>query len=362
MSTVIDKDSAEAVQAQPVSKKKAVKCVVWDLDHTLWDGVLSEGDAVALKPGVADLIKAFDARGILNSVCSKNTHDDAKRKLQEFGLNEYFLYPQIDWSAKSVGIGNIQRELNIGIDTLLFIDDQPFERDEVAAVHPEVECVDAAGYAALLDHPRIACVVATEEASRRRYMYLEDMARRRDEESFSGTPEAFLATLDMVFTIARAQEADLQRAEELTVRTNQLNSTGITYGIEELRTLIVSPQHSLLVCELTDRYGSYGKIGLALVEHAAEHDHVRLLLMSCRIVSRGVGSVLMSYLMKQAQAGGKTLRADFRRTERNRQMLVTYQFSGFREVERDDSGYILFEHDLADVQDYPGYIDIRIQH
>ncbi len=358
MTTAIEEE-ARAPAAAPA--EKAVKCIVWDLDHTLWDGVLSEGDAVQLKPGMVELLKALDARGILNSVASKNTHEDAMRKLQDFGVADYFLYPQIDWSAKSVGVGRIQKELNIGMDTLLFIDDQPFERDEVAAAHPAIRCIAAEEYAGLLDHPRIRSVLVTEDGARRRQMYLEDAARKRDEEIYTGAPEAFLATLGMRFTIARAQEADLLRAEELTLRTNQLNSTGITYGIEELREFMHSDTHSLLVCELVDRYGTYGKIGLALVRHEPAHDHVMLLLMSCRTASRGAGSVLLTHLMQQAAAAGKTLRADFRRTERNRQMLVTYQFAGFHEAQRSDDGDILFEHDLKAVQPFPSYIDVQFQ-
>ncbi|MFN7778631.1 MAG: HAD-IIIC family phosphatase [Betaproteobacteria bacterium] len=341
--------------------EKAVKCVVWDLDHTLWDGVLSEGDEVRLKPGIVELLQALDARGILNSVASKNTHDDAMRKLQEFGVAGYFLYPQIDWSAKSAGVGRIQQQLNIGLDSILFIDDQPFERDEVAAAHPAVRCVAAEEFSGLLDHPCIRSVRMTEDAGRRRKMYLEDAARKRDEENYSGTPEEFLATLDMRFTISRAREADLLRAEELTLRTNQLNSTGITYSIEDLRGFMHSDTHSLLLCELIDRYGSYGQIGLALVRHAPAHDRLLLLLMSCRTASRGVGSVLLTYLMRQAAAVGKTLQADFLRTERNRQMLVTYQFAGFSAVQRGGNGDILFEHDLKSVPPFPSYIDVQFQ-
>ncbi len=361
MNTAADMPLDGATPAKP-AKPKAIKCVVWDLDHTLWDGILAEGDAVALKPGVVELIKALDARGILHSICSRNTHEDAWRQLEQFGLAEYFLYPQINWGAKSAGIANIQRELNIGMDTLLFIDDQPFERDEVAAAHPSVSCLDAQEYGQLLEHPRIRSVVITEDAGRRRQMYLEDMERRQAESSHEGMPEAFLATLNMQFHIAAAQEADLLRAEELTVRTNQLNSTGITYGMEELRSFMHSPDHSLLICELTDRYGSYGKIGLTLVAHEPGHDHIKLLLMSCRTASRGVGSVLLSHLMRRAAAAGKRLRADFRRTERNRQMLVTYQFSGFREVSKSEQGDIVFEHDLSFIQDDPSYIEIRVEH
>ena len=341
-----------------IETKKNLKCVVWDLDHTLWSGVLVEGDELVLKPKIVDVIKALDAKGVLQSIASKNNFEDAAEKIAQFGLTDYFLYPQISWNPKSSAIATIRDKLNIGIDTFLFIDDQPFERDEVQALHPEVECLDAEDYLTLLTHPRIANISLTDDAAQRRIRYLEDMKRQTDEQDFEGTPESFLAGLDMVFTITPAQPEDLLRAEELTERTNQLNSTGITYDKAELSRYMQSPDHELLVCELQDKYGSYGKIGLALVEIGAGTDLLKLLLMSCRTAARGVGSVLLSYLMKQAQQRQHTLQAQFRRTSRNRQMLVTYQFANFKEIERDDEGNILFENDLSLVSDYPEYIQV----
>ncbi len=341
--------------------RKHVKCVVWDLDHTLWTGVLVEGDELTLKPQIVDVIKALDSKGILQSIASKNNYDDAIEKLKEFGLNDYFLYPQISWNPKSSAVATIREKLNIGIDTFLFIDDQPFERDEVQALHPDVECIDAEEYQALLEHPRIETIKLTDDAAQRRIRYLEDMKRQTDEQEFQGTPESFLAELDMEFTISAAQPEDLLRAEELTERTNQLNSTGITYDREELTHFMNSSTHELLVCELKDKYGSYGKIGLALIEIGDDSDMIKLLLMSCRTAARGVGSVLLSYLMKQAQQRRHTLQAQFKRTSRNRQMLVTYQFANFKEITRDEEGNILFENDLSLVQDYPDYIKVIIE-
>jgi len=361
MNTLLELETTDRQVALDTKPVKGVKCVVWDIDHTLWDGVLSEGDAVVLKPNIVEILNALDSRGILNSIASKNEHGDVMCKLEEFGIAKYFLYPQICWNAKSVGIGSIQQNLNIGMDTILFIDDQSFELDEVATAHPTINCMHSDAYLTLLEDPRLSPSVISEDAGRRRLMYLEDMARKREEAEFVGTPESFLATLGMEFDIASAKHTDLMRAEELTVRTNQLNSTGITYDMEELSRYIQSDTYRLLICELTDKYGSYGKIGLALVERSSEYDHIKLLLMSCRTVSRGVGSVLLSFLMKQAAKGGKKLRADFRRTERNRQMLVTYQLSNFKEIARTADGMILFENDLSTIQDYPSYIKVHAE-
>jgi FkbH-like protein len=247
------------------------KAVVWDLDNTLWDGILLENDRVKLKPGIKEIIATLDSRGILHSIASHNEHGTAMAKLREMGLDRFFLYPEINWNAKSVSIQRIRHNLNIGMDAILFIDDSPFERGEVQHAHPEVTCMDASRYKSLPRLPGLNPRFITQDSRRRRTMYLEDIQRKEVEKSFVGPRKDFLASLGIQLWITPAKEEDLQRAEELTRRTNQLNTTGLTYDYEELRKLIHSPGHRLLVCELKDRYGAHGKIGLALVEIAEKY-------------------------------------------------------------------------------------------
>ncbi len=90
---------------------KEIKCIIWDLDNTLWDGVLLENDDISLKPGIVEIIRELDTRGILHSIASKNSFDYAIRKLEEFGISEYFLFPEINWDLKSISISNIQKKL-----------------------------------------------------------------------------------------------------------------------------------------------------------------------------------------------------------------------------------------------------------
>ena len=340
--------------------KKEVKCVIWDLDNTLWDGVLAEDDEVVLKPGIFDVIKSLDDRGILNSIASKNNFEDAIRKLQEFRLTEYFLYPQISWNAKSVSVKKILGKLNIAQDTILFVDDLAFEREEVQSLHPEVECLDASDYRDMLSLRRLNPRFVTEDSKRRRLMYFDDIRRDEEEQEFQGPKEEFLKGLGLKFIISRARENDLKRAEELTIRTNQLNATGITYSYEELDRLRTSEDHELLVCELTDKYGSYGKIGLALIEKSPGYWSVKMLLMSCRVISRGVGTVLLMHIIREAEKHGKKLRADFRMTDRNKMMYITYKFAGFEEVINDGKGNIMLEYGTHAMAAIPDHIDLSI--
>lgn len=350
---------ADQEAAASQAEEQAIKCVVWDLDNTLWNGILLEDTNVVLREGVRETIQELDRRGILNSIASRNDYQTAIDKLDALGLKEYFVYPTINWNAKSASLESIAKALNIHLDTFVFVDDQPFEREEVAFLHPQVLCVDAADIDRLLDLPRFMPRFITAESRLRRQMYQSDAVRDQAEAEFTGSNEEFLATLNMVFTIKVAEESDLKRAEELTLRTHQLNTTGYTYSYDELNTLRQSGDHLLLVVSLDDRFGTYGTIGLALVEQSQPAWTLKLLLMSCRVMSRGVGTILISYIMAQAKRANARLRAHFIPNGRNRMMLVTYKFGGFKEIEK-VGDLIIFEHDLAQVQDFPEYVQVQI--
>lgn len=339
------------------TKARIVKCVVWDLDNTLWNGVLLEGDQVTVRPEIVEVIKTLDARGILQSIASRNDYDRAMAKLKDLGLEEYFLFPQITWGAKSASVETIAKSMNIAADALAFIDDDPFERDEVAAGVPEVLCIDARDVLGLPDRPELQPRFISEDTRLRRSMYQAEIRREQAAEGMA--PDQFLRSLGMVFSISEASESDLARVEELAVRTNQLNSTGITFSFSELDTFRQSPDHLLLVAGLEDRYGSYGKIGIALIERTDRAWILRLLLMSCRVMSRGVGKVLLSHILQQASAAGKIVEADFVRTPRNRAMYLTFKLAGFKEVER-DGRLARLEHDLSVIDPFPDFVDVRV--
>jgi FkbH-like protein len=341
------------------SKEKKIKCVVWDLDNTLWSGTLLEDESIKLNREVIDVIRKLDARGILNSIASKNDYDTAMGKLKQFGVDEYFLYPQISWNIKSNSVKNISQLLNIGIDTLAFVDDQPYELDEVNFSCPEVLCISADNVEKLLDMPEFHPRFITGESKQRRQMYQSDIKRKVIEERHEGPKEEFLASLDMICTIKETELEDLRRAEELTVRTNQLNTTGYTYSYEELKELMYSPDYKFYVCRLDDKFGTYGNIGIALIKCQGDVWIIKLLLMSCRVMTRGVGIVFMNYIINKARESKVRLLAEFIHNDRNRMMYVTYKFGGFKEIS-EDAGIKLLEHDLKQDSIYPPYVQLRI--
>jgi FkbH-like protein len=358
MTDTMDAPKTDAADAPRPAR--AVKCVVWDLDHTVWDGILLEDGDVPLRPGVLHAIQTLDERGILQPVASRNDRDAAMARLQALGIEEYFLYPQINWNAKGENVAAIAKSLNINLDTFLFIDDQPFEREEVQHACPTVRVMDAAELEGLLDRPEMNPEFITDDSRNRRRLYMADIQRNQAEETFNGPSEDFLRDLRMRFTLAPCSEADLQRAEELTQRTNQLNTTGYTYDYAELNAFRTSPRHLLLVAGLEDRFGTYGKIGLALVEKtSAEYWTLKLLLMSCRVMSRGVGTIMMSHVMAEVKNAGAKLRAEFIPNGRNRMMEVTYRFGGFREVEK-HGDLVIYEHGLETIQPFPDYVRVDV--
>lgn len=339
--------------------KRRIKCIVWDLDNTLWDGTLLEGDEVQLRDKVRETILELDSRGILHSIASRNHAQTALARLRELGLEEYFLYPQINWGSKAASIGVIAENLNIGVDAICFIDNDPFELAEVHAALPTVLCLDQSQLPFLLQMPELKPENITAESRTRRQMYLGEMRRKQTEEAFTGAQEQFLATLGMVFTISPVHAEDLARAEELTNRTNQLNTTGRTYSREDLEELWCSRRHLLLMAELSDKFGGYGKIGLTLVECDREVWIIKLLLMSCRVMNRGVGMILLNYILRRARESGVRLLSEFVANDRNRMMYVTYKFAGFTEVETRDGVQIL-QHSLEFIPPVPGYVQVEV--
>ncbi len=341
------------------SKPQKIKCIVWDLDNTLWDGVLLEDEEVKLRSNVLNIIIELDKRGIIHSIASKNDYATAMQKLKEFDIEQYFLYPQINWNAKSESIKTISQALNMGLNTFAFIDDLLFELNEVQSELPEVLLINAEHVSDLLTKEEFIPNFITEDSKLRRQMYLNDFKRNQVEREYCGPKEGFLASLCMKFAIKEAELEDLQRVEELTLRTHQLNTTGYTYSYNELCNLIHSDKHKILVSSLEDKFGTYGKIGIALIQCEEKVWTIKLLLMSCRVMSRGVGSILINYIINLARQAKVELQAEFIHNNVNRMMYVTYKFSGFEEIEQ-KNGVSLLAYDFNQQNGYPKYIELKI--
>jgi FkbH-like protein len=327
---------------------KKIKCIVWDLDNTLWEGILVEDGAskLRLKPGIADLIRQLDERGILHSIASKNNPDDALAVLKSFGLDEYFLAPQISWLPKSAAIRAIAEQLNIGIDTLLFVDDSEFELHEAKSVLPEVQTFDARQY---LDIPKMeACQVPVSDESReRRKMYQVEARRQGVAVNFAEDYMAFLRYCNIRLNVHPMTEANLNRVHELTQRTNQMNFSGNRYERSVLQKVLADPCLDTYVLEVEDRFGSYGVVGFSIVDH--REPRMTDLMFSCRVQSKRVEHAFLAYVLrKYISLTGKDFYADYRKTPRNAPSGKVFADLQFDELETVDGVTCLsFPHDRA---------------
>jgi FkbH-like protein len=304
-------------EASTATRTRPVKCVVWDLDNTLWNGILVEDgmEGISLKPGVSDVIRKLDERGILQSIASKNDSDDAMQALRHFGLEQYFLYPEISWLPKSQGVRAIAQQLNIGLDSLLFIDDSSFELDEVQSVCAGVRTLNARQFRTLADLPECQGDV-TSEGRERRLLYQVEAQRRNRALSFGDDYFAFLRDAKIRLEVRPMTEDSLDRAHELTQRTNQMNFSGNRYSRDVLCRILADPALDgyLLSCE--DRFGSYGVIGLCIVDRRIPR--MKDLMFSCRIQSKRVEHAFLTFLLRRYRAQeDRDFLVSYRRTSKN---------------------------------------------
>lgn len=305
-----------------------IKLLVWDLDNTIWEGVLAEDEKIKIDDKVKNIIIEMDKRGILQSVCSKNEHEAAMKKLKEFDIAEYFLYPQINWNSKASNILKIIDLLNISTDSVAFVDDQEFEREEVKFTLPEVTCMDISQAYDILNMEAFLPKFITDESQKRRTMYQADIERKKAEEQFVDSQDAFLESLNLEMQVKKAEKEDLMRLAELTVRTHQLNTTGIIYTYDELSSLLDNPNYRIYVCSATDIYGDYGKVGMAVLK-IGETWTIKLFITSCRVMSRGIGKAFLAEIINKGMNNNKEIFAEFQPTDRNRIMSLTYARVGF---------------------------------
>ncbi len=338
-------DRAQPRRTEMVSTpdKHICKCIAWDLDNTIWDGTLVEDgvDGLLLRPQIRDVLKTLDERGILLSVISKNNEKDALAALQHFAIADYFLFPQISWNPKSTGIRALVSQLNIGMDSLLFVDDSAFEREEVRRNCPGVTVIDASDYGSIL--LRTDCQVPiTAESRKRRFLYREQHVRDEARDHFEGDYIAFLRDCRLRLTIRTLDETNVGRVHELTQRTNQMNFSGNRYSFAQLKAILADPCVDTYVLDCDDRFGSYGTIGFCTVQ--SQLNCVTDLMFSCRVQAKRVEHAFLAFLLSRRQARTKRdLRVAYRKTSRNETSGAVFNDLGFlTEGEEDGVLHLMF--------------------
>ena len=337
-----------AAATPAVAKVKTYKCIVWDLDNTMWDGILVEDGAPALrlKPGITDILKSLDQRGILHSVASKNDAGEALNVLEQFGIREYFLYPDISWGPKSEGIKRIAKQLNIGLDSMLFVDDSAFELAQVSAGCPEVRTLNATGYLSLPDLPECQ-VPVTAEAADRRTLYQMEAVRQTVADRFGDDYFAFLRDCHLEAHLRPLTAANVQRVHELTQRTNQMNFSGNRYDRPVLERILATPYLDTYVMDCRDRFGDYGVVGFCIVD--SREPRITDLAFSCRVQSKRVEHALLSYVLRRYRDPIlRDVYANYRKTSRNAPSGRVFEDVGFEAVGETEAGSsLVFRHTRA---------------
>jgi FkbH-like protein len=310
---------------------RMIKVVVWDLDHTIWNGILVEEDpaSICLRSGIKVVIEGLDERGVLQSIASKNNHEAVWPVLERLQISQYFLSPVINWQAKSGNIRNIAASLNLGLDSILFVDDSAVERSEVLANAPLVAVVDEIEALSLLKRPDMPQEI-TDESRQRRKLYQLEEVRKTDHSNFSNHIE-FLRSCELKATVfTPLAEEHQERCVELMKRTNQFNISKRIITTEELQKLIASNDCLIEAIECSDRYGNYGVVGLIIIQSIKDKPVVTDFILSCRVAKKYVEHAWFQSIILRFQQN-EDIHLVYKQTERNRVLYATLKEIGFFE-------------------------------
>jgi FkbH-like protein len=348
------------------------KCVVLDCDNTLWGGVIGEDGLGGIELGSAfpgsgfagfqKTLKALKHRGVLLAIASKNNpaevenvfdhHDDMVLKRDDIAAW------RVNWNPKSQNLREIAAELNIGIDSLVMIDDSHYELAEIGNAVPEVRLLQVPEETALLPD-----LIASSGLFRNMKVSAEDLARTemilqeagRNHAAAAMTREEFLASLELVLDYIDVAEEHVGRVAQLTNKTNQFNLTTIRRTEADIRALIADDDYVVRAIRVADKFGDYGLVGVAILHVAAEEWEIDTLLMSCRVLSRGVESTFLATLAGEAaQRGAKALIGRYIPTPKNPLVADLYPKHGFTEVSDGE-----FRAEIPDITAAPGHIKVR---
>ena len=332
-----------------------VKCIAWDLDNTLWEGVLIEDgqEHLRLKADVMAVIRELDQRGVIHTIVSKNTHEQAWKALQDFGVSEYFVFPAINWGPKSANLRQVAERLNINLDSIAFVDDVAFERDEVASQLPMVRVYSDTQVTGLPKRVEFDLPV-TEMSIQRRLSYLAEMQREEFRAAAAGDNLAFLRSCDIRMRIFRPEgKEERERCLELIQRSNQLNLSARRYDAAGFEQLLIKPGHECFGLRCFDRFGAYGVVGFVSVAVVDEPQMLDL-VVSCRVAKRHVEHALIRWLGLRYESRAKTiLKARLVRTPRNTVLADVFRELPFELVSQSEEtiDYVLELGKCKDIDD-----------
>lgn len=329
-----------------------VKCIVVDLDNTLWGGVVGDDGWQNLKldphlpeqafQDVQRALRDLRDKGYLLAIASKNDEEVAREAIRshpDMILRESdFSAMEIGWHPKPLSLQRLAQRLNIGLDALIFIDDNPVERAAVRATLPEVAVVElppspgdylsAIRAIGRLSHPRVS------SADRRR----ADMYREQEERTVfkqaAPSLDVFLRDLRMEATVGRASDTTLPRIHQLIQRTNQFNLTTRRHTLPALQRMMASPDHRVCWLRLQDRFGELGLVAVGILSRCGPDWEIDSFMMSCRVMSRGVETAFLGHLVDLARSqGARRIIGRYIPTARNHMVADFFTRHGFQSKE-----------------------------
>jgi len=357
----------------------AKKCIVLDLDNTLWGGIIGEDGIEGIKlgptsPGIEyvefqrALLSLYN-RGVILAVNSKNNFDDAIKVLREHPhqilKEDHFAALRINWQNKAANIAELAKEINIGLDSIVFIDDSPAEREQIRLTYPEVMVVDLPKnprlYRATLENLDVFDVLSfTKEDMARGELYVGKRKREELEQS-STSIEDFLRTLELKVRVKLTDDFVTPRVVQLIGKTNQFNLTTRRYTDAEIKNLRDSEESAVYSMAVQDKFGDEGVVGVAIIKTENVSWTVDSFLMSCRVIGRFVETAFLSKIIADAKtAGAKRVIGEYIPTKKNTPAADFYERHGFAKQKEtgDGASWMLdLAHGTVEVPDWIDLIE-----
>jgi len=310
---------------------------VWDLDNTLWDGVIGDAgpDGVTVRQDSISLVKKLDEMGVIQSIASKNNFDIAWRKIESLGIGEYFIYPAINWGRKSQSMKTVAKELNIGIDTFALIDDSAFERNEVKSALPQTRQYDVTEINRLLTYPEFDIPV-TGESVKRRQSYMTEVKRKNILSSWTGDYDAYLKECKLKMQVFEpVTDEDIARCAELLQRSNQYNISRDRRDVQYISDAVKNEALRPLAYIVSDKYGDYGIVGFCCFRKTENGWELADFAMSCRVARKKIERALFNYFISTMETD-EVLSIKVEKTDRNIPLCDELRKMPFGQVTDDD--------------------------
>jgi FkbH-like protein len=346
----LDEMALEVAGLLAALKGRSKKVLVLDCDNTLWGGIVGEDgiDGIALDPAkypgsafydFQRQILALKRQGVLLALCSKNNESDVTAVFDQHPhcllKAGDFAAARVNWQDKRRNLMDLAKALNLGIDSLVFIDDSDVECEFIRTTIPEVTVLQVPARThelpSLLKRYRgFDRISQTAEDLDRAGMYRDEACRAEEQKHFSDV-KAYLRSLNLTVQLGSVRPPDVARAAQLTQKTNQFNLTTRRYTEGEIERFRNSPDHKLVMMRVRDRFGDYGITGLGMVVRDGATARIELFLMSCRVLGRNVEDALLRRLMTDATAwpGVRVIEGLYVPTPKNSQVAAFYPSRGF---------------------------------